>query len=228
MPRRATIPPVAKTPGAGAARGARRGRFLVLDGIDGCGKSTQAERLVRALARESADEGRPAPLHLREPGSTAGGERLRALLLEPGVELGPAAEALLFVAARRQMLDELVAPALAAGRDVVCERFHPSTFAYQAVAGGLDEEATLALMHAWAGEPAPERVWILDVDVDEAFRRRGADADRIEARGLAFQRRVAEGFRRYAARFEHAVLVPGGGTPDEVFGRLWREVEHAR
>lgn len=202
----------------------RRGRFFVLDGVDGCGKSTQAARLVAALARD----GTPPPLHLREPGSTGGGERIRRVLLEPGVEYGAAAEALLFVAARRQMLDELVAPALAAGRDVVCERFHPSTFAYQAVAGGLDEEACLRLMLEWAGDPAPDRVWILEVDVEEACRRRGVPGDRFESRGLEFQRRVAAGYRRYAERFGHARLVPAGGTPDEVFARLWREVERAR
>ncbi len=201
----------------------RRGRFFVLDGVDGCGKSTQATRLVDALARQGR-----APLHLREPGSTGGGERIRAVLLEPGAELGPAAEALLFVAARRQMLDELVAPALAAGRDVVCERFHPSTFAYQAVAGGLDEELALRLMLEWAGDPTPDRVWILELDVEEALRRRGAAADRFESRGLAFQRRVAAGYRRYAERFGHARILPADGTPEEVFARLWREVADAR
>src|SRR5262245_34284111 len=115
----------------------RRGLFVVIDGVDGCGKSTQAERLVRALATLPGADPERAPLHLREPGSTKLGETLRGLLLGRGREMSPAVETLLFAAARRQMLDELVRPALAAGRLVVCERFHPSTFAYQAVAGGL-------------------------------------------------------------------------------------------
>jgi dTMP kinase len=204
-------------------RGAR-GRFLVLDGVDGCGKSTQARLLVEALQRT-----RPAePLHLREPGSTGGGERIRRVLLEPGVELSSATEALLFAAARRQMLDELVAPALAAGRDVVCERFHPATYAYQAHAGGLDEDELLELLDRWAGEPVPDRIWILDVDVEEAFRRRGEDRDRIESRGLDYQRRVAQGFRCYAARFENVRVLDAGGTVEEVFEEIWSEVRDAR
>src|SRR6185436_4275568 len=117
-----------------------RGRFYVLDGLDGCGKSTQAARLVTALG-----SGAQGPvLHLREPGSTAAGERIRSLLLDPEPALAPAAQVLLFAAARRQMLEELVAPALAAGRDVVCERFHPSTVAYQGAALGVGEERVLA------------------------------------------------------------------------------------
>jgi dTMP kinase len=208
--------------------GGRRGRFLVLDGIDGCGKSTQAELLVSALARLGA----LAPLHLREPGSTAAGERVRALLLDPEIELGPAAEALLLAAARRQMLDELVRPALAAGRDVVCERFHPSTFAYQAVAGGLDEERVLELLEAWAGDPSPDLVVLLELDLDEAAARRaGAPADRIEARGRAFQERVAAGYRRWAARAAKSgarvAVVAAAGTPDEVARRVRAEVERA-
>ncbi|MEQ1895423.1 MAG: dTMP kinase, partial [Planctomycetota bacterium] len=132
----------------GLGKGAR---FVVLDGLDGCGKSTQAARLAAWLSQRSGREA----LHLREPGSTAAGERIRALLLEREVGLTPASQVLLFAAARRQMLDELVRPALAAGRSVVCERFHPSTFAYQGTAGGVDEERLLALLLAWAGTPAP-------------------------------------------------------------------------
>ena len=187
---------------------APRGRFVVLDGVDGCGKSTQARLLVERLA---PDDG-PGPVHLREPGSTVLGERVRALLLDRGVDLSAEVETLLFAAARRQMLDELVAPALAAGRDVVCERFHPSTFAYQAVAGGLDPEATLALLHGWAGVPEPDLVVLLETDVDEAAARRGAATDRIEDKGLGFQRRVAEGYRLYA-ELEPRVRVVDGSRP---------------
>ncbi|MCL4158697.1 UNVERIFIED_CONTAM: hypothetical protein GTU68_000529, partial [Idotea baltica] len=105
----------------------RRGLFLVVDGVDGCGKTTQAGLLAEHLG---VDPG----LHLREPGSTELGEALRALLLDHQYLIEPAVETLMFAAARRQMLDELVEPALAAGKTVVCERFHPSTFSYQAIA----------------------------------------------------------------------------------------------
>ena len=194
--------------------------FLVLDGVDGCGKSTQAQLLVARL--EAAGR---AVRHLREPGSTRVGEALRALLLDPELDLQPDVEVLLFAAARRQLLAEEVAPALERGEVVVCERYDPSTFAYQAYAGGAGEERVLALLEAWVDPSAPARVVVLDLDPDEAgARRAGQQEDRIEAKGLAFQRRVAEGYRRYAERNERAVLVDATGAPDEVAERVWAEV----
>lgn len=203
------------------------GRFLVLDGVDGCGKSTQAERLVQALGERTGRE----VVHLREPGSTPLGEGLRALLLARDPELAgphaprPAAEALLFTAARRQMLEERVAPALARGAHVVCERFHASTFAYQAVAGDVDEERLLALLSTWAGTPRPDLVVLLALEPAVAAARRGASRDRIEDRGPAFQEAVAGGFRRYAERVEGVVVVDAHGTPEVVGVRVLTEVE---
>ncbi|MEM7306876.1 MAG: dTMP kinase [Planctomycetota bacterium] len=201
----------------------QRGRFFVLDGIDGCGKTTQAQRLCDALRSRGGD-----PLHLREPGSTAVGERIRAILLDPDLVLSAPVEALLFAAARRAMLTDLVAPALVQGRDVVCERFHPSTFAYQAVAGGLDENEVLDLLHTWAGTPRPDLVVLLDLDVDEAARRRGEATDRIEAKGVDFLRVVAEGYRRSASLLGRIVTVEAGGGEDEVHAAVLAEVERAR
>jgi dTMP kinase len=187
----------------------------VLDGIDGCGKSTQARLLTEALERAGR-----RPLHLREPGSTPAGERIRAILLARDTDLSPAVEALLVCAARAHMLATRVAPALAEGRDVVCERFHASTFAYQGVAGGLGEERVLALLAAWAAEPAPDRTVLLELDPERAHARRAAASDRIEDRGLAFQGRVAEGFRRYRAHDATAVAVDASGSREEVFARV--------
>jgi len=199
-------------------------RFVVLDGVDGCGKSTQAKRLVEQLSRSRTQ----AALHLREPGSTAVGEQIRTLLLSREHDLDPGVELLLFAAARRQMLRELVAPALGEGRDVVCERFHPSTFAYQCVAGGLPERDVLELLERWAGEPAPDVIVLIDLAPEEAVRRRGEPLDRIEAKGIEFQRRVARGYRRYAELVESAVLVDGRGTPDEVARRIAKAVQPER
>lgn len=198
-------------------------RFIVLDGIDGCGKTTQAELLCAALEEESGRE----PLHLREPGSTAVGERIRAILLDPDLRPSPPVEALLFAAARRQMLSDLVAPALAQGRDVVCERFHPSTFAYQAVAGGLDEDEVLDLLHTWAGKPRPDLVVLLDVDVETAAARRGLPTDRIEAKGLDFLRVVAEGYRRSASLLGRIVTVDANGESEAVAAAVLEEVRRA-
>jgi len=199
-----------------------RARFVVLDGLDGCGKSTQAARLA---AWFSARAGRPA-LHLREPGSTAAGERIRALLLDPETALVPESQVLLFAAARRQMLEELVRPALAAGRDVVCERFHPSTFAYQGTAGGVGEERVLELLLSWANEPTPDRIVILDLDPLTAATRRGT-RDRFESRPPEFHQAVAEGYRRFATRAPNVSVVAAAGTPDEVAARIRAEVERA-
>ena len=195
-------------------------RFVVLDGIDGCGKTSQAERLVERLAAA----GRPRPLHVREPGSTAAGERIRALLLDPDVALEAQSEVLLFAAARRQMLAELVQPALADGRDVVCERFHPSTFAYQAVAGGLDEDAVLELLSRWCGAPVPDRIVLFALDPAEALARRGEGNDRFEGRGLAFQERVAAGYRRFAERVPGVAVVDAAAPPERVADAVWDAV----
>lgn len=203
-----------------SASGNPRGRFVVLDGIDGCGKSTQARRLVEAWTSEGGEP----PLHLREPGSTAVGERLRALLLDPELELSAEVETLLFAAARRAMLDELVEPALAAGRDVVCERFHASTFAYQAAGGGVAESELLELLERWADSPRPDLVILLDLSVEESLGRRSGARDRIEARGEPFHVRVAEGYRRYARLASRVRVVDGRGSVDEVAARVLAEV----
>lgn len=198
-----------------------RGRFVVLDGVDGCGKSTQARLLVESLQAAGGD-----PLHVREPGTTPAGERIRELLLDAPLELVPSVEVLLFAASRRQLLEAVVEPALAQGRDVICERFHSSTFAYQAVAGGLCEEHVLELLQGWAGDPAPDLELILVLDPDEAARRRTClPDDRIEARGLEFQRVVARGFAIYAERVDRAREVSALGSEQQVSQRILREVQ---
>ncbi len=197
------------------------GRFIVIDGVDGCGKSTQATRLVRRLESEWG----LTVQHLREPGSTRLGEALRSLLLSREQSMGAEVESLLFCAARRQMLDELVAPALARGEWVVCERFHSSTLAYQAGAGGADRTQLLDLLLGWAGRPAPDRVVILELDVGQASGRRGEAQDRIEDKGLEFQARVAEAMAAYVAETPQARSIPGDGTVSEVGSRVWASLE---
>lgn len=206
-----------------SAQGSKRGVFVVLDGIDGSGKSTQAARLAKSLEAQTGSRTH----HLREPGSTALGEALRALLLSREHAPSARVEALLFAAARAHMLDEIVAPALARGENVVCERFHPSTFAYQAVAGGLDEDLVLAMLHGFAGSPRPDVVVLLDVGANEANARRTEATDRIEDKGVAFQERVARGYRRYAEKVGGCVVVRGDREPDVVARDVLAEVLRA-
>lgn len=168
--------------------------FVALDGPDGCGKSTQARRLVEALRAD----GRTV-LHLREPGSTPFGERLRAALLDPAVgELAPLTEALAFFAARRAMLDEEVGPALARGEIVVAERSFLSTIVYQGSAceeRGVEDGLMRGVTEAVHAGCRHDLLVVLDVDPEVAARRAAdRDPDRIEARGLEFQKRVRQGF----------------------------------
>ncbi len=194
---------------------------MVLDGVDGCGKSSQAKRLVARLAAQGR-----RTLHLREPGGTPLGEALRELLLAKTMDIGAASEVLLFAAARRALLDQAVEPALASGHMVVCERFGASTFAYQAYAGGLDEQLVLTLLGQWAQNPAPDAYVILDLDATQARARRGADRDRIEAKGLEFQRRVRAGFLRYARLDPRARVVDAREDADQVEELVWQELQH--
>lgn len=173
-------------------------RFITLEGIDGCGKTTQAGLLAQALDRAGFDV-----LLLREPGGVRISEKIRALLLDPSnAEMGDACELLLYEAARAQLVHEVVAPALAAGRVVVCDRFYDSTTAYQGFANGMDLATVRAANELAVGPCRPDLTLVFDIDPARAARRlagRNGSPDRMEAKGSAYQDRVARGFRSIAA-----------------------------
>lgn len=185
-------------------------RYLVLEGPDGCGKSTQA----RALCEWLGGLGHRV-LHVREPGSTPVGEALRQLLLSPRTgELQPVAEALLFSAARAQLVADVIAPAVRAGTTVVAERCWLSTVVYQGIAPGrgggdaLDVEWLLDLTRRVHGPVLPDAIFVLDVPPALAAARRQARAgDRFEARGDGYHDRVRAGFLRAAAGEVRAAVV---------------------
>ena len=196
-------------------------RFVALEGIDGSGKTTQAALLADALERAGA-----TVVRAREPGGTPLGEALRAVLLEsaPG-DIGAVAEMHLFAAARAQLVERVIAPALAAGRWVVADRFVHSSLAYQGVARGLGVERVLAANAAAVERHMPALTVIVAVDGATAAARRCAGPDRIEAEGDGFQDRVAAGYREVARRFPARVrVVDGRGGPDEVHARVMAEV----
>lgn len=182
--------------------GAGQSRFLVLEGIDGCGKSTQVEALSRWLPQSGLMAPDASLVVTREPGGTALGLALRELLLHPPGEAAPdgMAELLLYAADRVQHVQQTILPALEAGHWVVCDRFVGSTAAYQGHGRGLPMERILLLEElATAGLRADLTLW-LDLPLARSLQRRGhRPADRIEAAGEAFLGRVARGFAQLAA-----------------------------
>ena len=200
--------------------------FITLEGVDGAGKSTQARLLVRALIQAGYDV-----LALREPGGTAISEKIRALLLDPqNAEMGDTCELLLYEAARAQLVSQVIAPALAAGKVVVCDRFYDSTTCYQAFADGLDRTMVARANELAVAGTHPRLTLVYDIDPEKAAARRAdrAGADRMEAKGLAFQRKVGEGFRTIAAEEpERVKLIDASEDIAHVFYRTMREVAAA-
>ena len=195
------------------------GLFLVFEGIDGCGKSTQARRLAEALAKKGRD-----PLHLREPGGTWLGEELRKLLLAPESRIGSLAEALLYMAARAQLVSERIASERKT-RVVLLERYYYSTVAYQGHGLQLDA-ARLEALGQWVIDGAePDRVLLLDLDAREARGRIRRGEDRIEQRGEDFFARVRRGYLAQAAtRPKLFRVIDASGTPDAVHARVLEAV----
>jgi dTMP kinase len=203
--------------------------FVTLEGIDRSGKTTQAALLAEALG--------PETLLLREPGGTPVGERVRELLMDPELELGPGTELLLFSAARAQLCGRVVHAAKEAGRDIVCDRFIDSTTAYQGIARGLGLEHVEHLNAAVIGTCVPDLTVLLRIDPAEAERRgqqrlaAGVQdgADRFEGEGIDFQRRVAEAYDELAARHPHRIVViDASGSEQQVHERVMELVEARR
>ncbi|MGK7861634.1 dTMP kinase [Falsiroseomonas sp. E2-1-a4] len=174
----------------------QHGRFITLEGGEGAGKSTQAQRLAAHLAQR----GLPVLL-TREPGGAPGAEAMRRLLLG-GAGLDPMAEALLVFAARRDHLVSTIRPALAAGMWVICDRFTDSTRAYQGYGQGVPAAAIEALAGIALEGQGPALTLVLDLPVEIGMaraRRRGVAADRYERLDAAFHQRIRDGFRAIAA-----------------------------
>lgn len=203
-----------------------RGLFITVEGIDGCGKSTQARLIAAALEAAGHDV-----LRLREPGGAKISEQIRAILLDPAnAEMGDVCELLLYEAARAQLVHQVVRPALAAGKTVVCDRFYDSTTAYQAFADGLDRNMVSQANELAVDGCRPDLTFVFDLPVEDALRRRsGREAeDRLELKGLEFQERVAAGFRAVAADEPDRVkLIDAGGSIAEVFSGVAAELRSA-
>ena len=185
--------------------------FITLEGLDGSGKTTQAELLASRLRADGVEV-----VTTREPGGTALGEQVRDLVLH-GDHVAPWAEAALYAAARAQHVDQLIRPALVRGATVICDRYVDSSVAYQGIARGLGLQRVLELNLAVVEGLMPECTILLEIGVAAAAGRMGSDLDRIEREDEGFRARVADAYRELAAMFaERYVVVDGTGAPEEI------------
>jgi dTMP kinase len=193
--------------------------FVTFEGLDGSGKSTQAELLRVRLQADGVDV-----VSTREPGGTELGEGVRNLVLHGG-DVGPWAEALLYVAARAQLVDDVIRPALERGAFVICDRYVDSSVAYQGVGRDLGLDRVLELNLAAVGGLLPDRTFLLDLDPGEVPARIQRHFDRLEREGDDFRVRTASGYRGLAARFPERIVVldatrPADELAEEVYGAL--------
>jgi len=201
-----------------------RGAFIVVEGIDGSGKSTMVSHVANELRRR----GRQV-LRTREPGGTAISEQVRALLLDAkNAAMVPFTELFLYMASRAQLVDEVIRPSLAKGVDVVCDRYYYSTAAYQGAAGKVGIDTVITLAEKIAKFQKPDVVVLLDLKPELARSREGIRNDRVENKGVGYQKRVRSGFLRLARRDRRRVQVIDASRPaEQVFADVMKAVDRA-
>jgi dTMP kinase len=194
-----------------------RGLFIVFEGVEGAGKGTQMELARRYIQSKGRDV-----VVTREPGGTGFGDRLREIILDPATgKVHPRAEALVFAAARTQLVATVIRPALDEGKVVLCDRFVDSSVAYQGFARGVGEQDILTL-NAWATESLfPDLVVLLHIEPEEGLRRAGESPDRIEAEELAFHAKVADAYLKIAEEHpDRFHVVDANGAPEAVHDQV--------
>jgi dTMP kinase len=194
--------------------------LISFEGLDGSGKTTQVERLRAALVADGREV-----VTAREPGGTPLGEKLRDLVLH-GDAMSPWAEALLYAAARAELVAEVIEPALARGADVLLDRYLDSSVAYQGIGRGLGRDEVLELNLLAVGGLLPDRTFVLAVDPDRSLERVGGRPDRIEREEAAFHARVAAAYEELATLFpERIVLLDGSLGADALAERIQGELQ---
>lgn len=192
------------------------GKFIVLDGPDGCGKSTQAKLLGEWLERQ----GVPTET-FRDPGDTAIGEKIRQILLNPEhIAMSTAAEVLLYMAARAQLWEEKIAPAIMQKKCVILDRWLSSTCAYQGYAGGFGIKQVIKLATDSLKMPWPDLTIILDVDLETSANRLSGQPDRMEAKPRQYHQKVRDGFLEIAHRQKNFLIVDATGDIETIHKQI--------
>lgn len=176
--------------------------FIAFDGIDGAGKSTQIARLVDSLTAAGREV-----VSVRDPGSTAAGEAIRALVLDSELEMHRRCEAMLYMAARSQLVEERIRPALQAGKVVISDRYLLANVVYQSVGGGEEAELLWKLGEVAIAGVRPDLTVLLDLPADAALARIDRPADRMESRGVEYLAAVRAGFRKHLPRASQQTLM---------------------
>ena len=196
--------------------------FIVFEGGEGCGKSTQTRALYRRLSKDGF-----GAILTREPGGTRLGERVRRHLKRTGdTRISPLAELFLIATARAQLVSEIIRPRLAEGQTVICDRFTPSTLAYQGYGRGLNTDAIRHVNDIATDGMSPDLIVLLDVPVEEGLgRKKGKEKDRFESESLAFHTRVRRGYLDMAKADPQRWLVVDGRLPRKVIeSMIWARV----
>lgn len=182
----------------------KRGIFISLEGVEGCGKSTQAKLLADHVAKLGY-----SVVLTHEPGGTSIAEKIREILLEPeNTDMANTAELLLYLASRAQHVNQLISPALAEKKVVICERFSDATYVYQGYARGFDLTLLENVNRLATGGLEPDLTLLLDMDAESGFSRKpGKHRDRLEKESIEFHNKVREGYLAIAQRFPHRVKV---------------------
>jgi dTMP kinase len=195
-------------------------KFIVLDGPDGCGKSTQAEFLVKWLEGQGVSTSR-----FRDPGDTDIGEKIREILLNPEhLAMDTRTEMLLYMAARAQLWAEKIAPALKANRCVVLDRWLSSTCAYQGFAGGFGIDKVIKIATDCLERVWPDLTIILDVDIETAAGRLNRQLDRMEAKGDGYHQKVRQGFLQLFERHENILVVDAAAGIETVHKKILQSI----
>lgn len=199
----------------------KKGILITFEGIDGCGKSVQARKTLRFLQ----NRGHEAIL-IREPGTTPVAERLRRVLLDKKLEIPDLTELLLYEAARSELVEKKIKPALEKGAIVLSDRFYDSTTAYQGYGRQLNINMVRALHKVATDAITPNLTFLFDVDLKTAFKRRSKDPDRLESQTLAFHKRVRRGFLEIARRDRKRIKVIDSAVPaQQVFDEVRKILE---